>query len=75
VPSAYDELGPAYDAWCVSVTEDIAWYVELAVASGGPVLEIGVGSGRVAVPTALVGIAVVGVDNSPGMLAIAAAKA
>lgn len=75
MPSAYDELGAAYDAWCVSVTEDIAWYVELAVASGGPVLEIGVGSGRVAVPTALAGIDVVGVDNAPGMLAMAAAKA
>ena len=75
MPSAYDELGAAYDAWCVSVTEDIAWYVGLAVASGGPVLEIGVGSGRVAVPTALAGIDVVGVDNAPGMLAMAAAKA
>jgi SAM-dependent methyltransferase len=75
VPSAYDELGAAYDAWCASVTEDIAWYVELAITSGGPVLEIGVGSGRVAVPTALAGMDVVGVDNAPGMLAMAAAKA
>jgi SAM-dependent methyltransferase len=75
VPSAYDELGAAYDAWCVSVTEDIAWYVELAITSGGPVLEIGVGSGRVAVPTVLAGMDVVGVDNAPGMLAMAAAKA
>jgi SAM-dependent methyltransferase len=75
VPSAYDELGPAYDAWCVSVTEDIAWYVELAIESGGPVLEIGVGSGRVAVPTALAGVHVVGLDNAPGMLAMADAKA
>ncbi len=38
-------------------------------------LEIGVGSGRVAVPTALAGIDVVGVDNAPGMLAMTAAKA
>ena len=75
MPSAYDELGAAYDAWCVSVTEDIVWYVELAITSGGPVLEIGVGSGRVAVPTALAGMDVVGVDNAPGMLAMAAAKA
>lgn len=75
MPSAYDELGAAYDAWCVSVTEDIAWYVELAITSGGPVLEIGVGSGRVAVPTVLAGMDVVGVDNAPGMLAMAAAKA
>jgi SAM-dependent methyltransferase len=73
--SAYDELGSAYDAWCRSVTEDIDFYVELAERSGGPVLEVGVGSGRVAVPTALAGVRVVGVDTSPEMLALAAAKA
>ena len=73
--SAYDELGAAYDAWCESVVEDIAWYVALARESGGPVLEIGVGSGRIAVPTAVAGIHVVGVDNSPVMLELARAKA
>ena len=61
--TAYDRLGPAYDAWCRSVLEDIPFYVDLAVQSGGPVLELGVGSGRVAVPTALAGITVVGVDS------------
>lgn len=71
----YGALGAAYDAWCRSVTEDIAFYVDLAVASGGPVLEIGVGSGRIAVPTALAGIAVVGVDRSGPMLDLARAKA
>ena len=61
---AYAVLGTDYDAWCHSVTEDIDFYVRLAIESGGPVLEIGVGSGRIAVPTALAGIAVVGVDRS-----------
>lgn len=74
-PSAYDELGPAYDAWCRSVTEDIDFYVALAQESGGPVLEVGVGSGRIAVPTALAGVRVVGIDTSPEMLALAQAKA
>src|SRR5436309_10150141 len=74
-PSAYDRLGADYDAWCRSVTEDIPFYVDLAVASGGPVLEIGVGSGRVAVPTALAGVAVVGVDTSPTMLELARRRA
>lgn len=74
-PSAYDELGSAYDAWCRSVTEDIDFYVDLALRSGGPVLEIGIGSGRVAVPTALAGVEVVGVDTSPAMLDLARAKA
>ena len=61
---AYAVLGTDYDAWCHSVTEDIDFYVRLAIECGGPVLEIGVGSGRIAVPTALAGIAVVGVDRS-----------
>jgi SAM-dependent methyltransferase len=75
VTSAYDRLGPAYDAWCRSVIEDIPFYVDLAVQSGGPVLELGVGSGRVAVPTALAGISVVGVDSSPTMLGLARRRA
>jgi SAM-dependent methyltransferase len=75
VTSAYDRLGPAYDAWCRSVLEDIPFYVDLAVQSDGPVLELGVGSGRVAVPTALAGIPVVGVDTSPAMLELARRRA
>jgi len=71
----YGALGTAYDAWCRSVTEDIGFYVDLALRSGGPVLEIGVGSGRIAVPTALAGIEVVGIDISEGMLDLAWAKA
>jgi SAM-dependent methyltransferase len=71
----YGALGTAYDAWCRSVTEDIGFYVDLALESGGPVLEIGVGSGRIAVPTALAGIEVVGVDRSEDMLDLAWAKA
>ena len=43
-PDAYDVLGETYDRWSVSVTEDIAFYVGLALDCGGPVLEIGVGS-------------------------------
>jgi SAM-dependent methyltransferase len=75
VTSAYDRLGQAYDAWCRSVTEDIPFYVDLAVRSGGPVLELGVGSGRVAVPTALAGISVVGVDSSLALLDLARRRA
>jgi len=73
--SPYDRLGPLYDAWCRVVTEDIPFYVDLALRAGGPVLEIGVGSGRIAVPTALAGVEVVGVDTSEAMLARARAKA
>jgi len=47
---------------------DVRRYVELAVASGGPVLECGIGNGRVALPIARAGIAVVGFDRSRPML-------
>jgi SAM-dependent methyltransferase len=75
VTSAYDRLGRRYDAWCRSVTEDIPFYVDLALAADGPVLEVGVGSGRVAVPTALAGVEVVGVDSSAVMLELARERA
>jgi SAM-dependent methyltransferase len=48
--------------------EDVARYVELACASRGPVLELGVGNGRIALPIARHGIDVVGVDHSREML-------
>ncbi len=73
--SAYDRLGRRYDAWCRSVTEDIPFYVDLALHAGGPVLEVGVGSGRIAVPTALAGVPVVGVDSSAVMLDLARQRA
>lgn len=53
------------------MTEDICFYVEHALASGGPVVELAVGTGRIALPIARAGIPVIGVDASPGMLAVA----
>ena len=53
----------------------IDWYRGLAKMTGGPVLELGVGSGRVAVPMAKDGHEVVGIDRSPAMLARAAKRA
>ena len=44
------------------------------LAAGGPVLELGVGTGRVAIPLAERGVEVVGVDISPEMLAKLRAK-
>ncbi|MBA2742265.1 MAG: class I SAM-dependent methyltransferase [Actinobacteria bacterium] len=67
----YDPIARIYDPWSRSVTEDIAFYVEHALSSGGPVVELAVGTGRVAVPIAEAGIQVIGVDSSPGMLAVA----
>lgn len=67
----YDAIAGIYDPWSRSVTEDIGFYVEEALASGGPVVELAVGTGRIAVPIAEAGIPVIGVDQSPGMLAVA----
>jgi SAM-dependent methyltransferase len=54
---------------------DIAFYFDLARGAGGEALEIGVGTGRVAVELAKAGIHVTGVDLSAAMLAIGAEKA
>jgi SAM-dependent methyltransferase len=71
----YDEIAAFYDPWSRSVTEDVGFYVDMAVESGGPVVELAVGTGRIAVPIARAGIRVIGVDSSPGMLAVARAAA
>ncbi len=67
----YDEIARFYDPWSRSVTEDVGFYVDEALASGGPVVELAVGTGRIAVPIAIAGISVIGVDSSPEMLAVA----
>ena len=71
----YDAIASFYDPWSRSVTEDVDFYVEHALASGGPVVELAVGTGRIAIPIARAGIDVIGVDSSPGMLAVARAAA
>jgi len=69
----YDSIAGIYDPWSASVVEDIAFYVDEAKRRGGPVVELAVGSGRIAVPIARAGIKVIGVDLSPGMLSVASA--
>lgn len=73
--SPYDAIAGLYDAWSASVTEDVPFYVEEAVASGGPVVELAVGTGRIAVPIARAGVPVIGIDSSPGMLEACRARA
>ena len=68
--SLYDAIARLYDPWSRSVTEDVGFYVDLAVEDGGPVVELGVGTGRIAIPTAIEGVRVIGVDSSPGMLEV-----
>jgi SAM-dependent methyltransferase len=72
--SAYDPIARLYDPWSAGVIEDISFYVEEALASGGPVVELGVGTGRIAIPTAMAGVHVIGVDSSAGMLEVCAQR-
>jgi SAM-dependent methyltransferase len=73
--SVYDPIAAIYDAWSARVTEDIGFYVEEALQAGGPVVELGVGTGRIAIPTARAGVAVIGIDSSAGMLEICRRRA
>jgi ubiquinone/menaquinone biosynthesis C-methylase UbiE len=58
-----------YDEWAADMTEDVAFYVELAREADGPIVELAVGNGRVAIPVAeATGRSVVGIDFSPAML-------
>ena len=73
--SPYDRIAQIYDPWSASVTEDVGFYLDEARRSGGPVVELGVGTGRIAIPIAADGIGVIGVDSSRGMLAVCARRA
>ncbi len=54
--------------------QDVNFFVEMAQRSGGPVLELGCGTGRVLIPSAKSGIEIVGLDGSPRMLAVCREK-
>jgi SAM-dependent methyltransferase len=73
--SPYDAIARLYDPWSASVTEDVEFYVAEARRAGGPIVELGVGTGRIAIPTAAAGIRVIGVDSSRGMLDVLAERA
>lgn len=73
--SEYDAIAELYDPWSRSVTEDVGFYVAEARKAGGPVVELGVGTGRIAVPVAEAGVPVIGVDSSAGMLEVCRRRA
>lgn len=65
-----------YEEWAAHMTEDVPFYVALAREADGPLVELAVGNGRVAIPVArATGRRVIGIDFSPGMLAQARANA
>ena len=67
--SGYDAFAPIYDSWSAHMQDDVGWYVELAREADGPVVELAVGNGRVAVSVArALGRPILGIDRSPAML-------
>jgi SAM-dependent methyltransferase len=69
-----DAFADVYDEWYEGISDVELTVVELLeLADGGPVLELGVGTGRLAVPLAEAGLAgnvtVAGIDVSEAMLA------
>jgi len=74
--SAWDAFAVDYEQWAAEMTEDVPFYVELAREADGPVVELAVGNGRVAVPVAqATGKPVLGIDISAAMLEQARANA
>jgi len=72
--SAYDPFAAVYEELSADMTEDVPFYVELAREADGPVVELAVGTGRVAAAVAReTGKRVIGIDASPAMLAKAQA--
>src|SRR5690349_24426008 len=58
-----------YDEWSAHMTADVAFYVSLARQADGPLVELAIGNGRVAIPIAqATGRRVIGIDSSPAML-------
>ncbi|MXZ45551.1 MAG: class I SAM-dependent methyltransferase [Chloroflexi bacterium] len=69
----FAQIARFYDLDLEGFDDDLALYME--IAAGRDVLELGCGTGRVAVPLAASGVRVTGVDLSPAMLALARDRA
>lgn len=67
-PTAAELLARYYDLDLEDDPGDLDLYLALAARTGGPILELAVGSGRLAVPLADAGHDVTGVDIDPAML-------
>jgi SAM-dependent methyltransferase len=71
---SYAPFARSYDLEYGALRDDLAFYGDLAERLGGPVLELAIGTGRVAMPIARAGVPVVGIDTCPEMLAVLAEK-
>ena len=70
----FDSWADIYDLIYVDLSDDIEFYVEEALFSNGEILEIGCGTGRVAIPIAQTGANVTAVDISEAMLKTLSSK-
>jgi SAM-dependent methyltransferase len=69
----WDDYAPFYD-WENARTlgrRDVPFWRNLASQAGGPVLELGCGTGRIAIPLGRAGVHLLGIDRSAPMLAVA----
>ena len=66
----YDPFAHYYDADFRDHSEDLSFYLALAQRTGGPLLELMCGTGRVLLPLAEAGYHITGVDSSPAMLTL-----
>lgn len=66
----YDLWAPYYDLVFTGLEGEAEFYVGQALKRGGPVLELGAGTGRIALPIAMSGVQVTAVDNSRAMLGV-----
>jgi SAM-dependent methyltransferase len=70
-----DGFAEVYDDWYADITDvDVSTQALAVLADGGRVLELGVGTGRLAIPLAGTGLEVHGLDTSTAMLERMAAK-
>ena len=74
-PDAYATDAAFYDAIHGEGGADLDFWLPFAAEHGGPILEVGAGTGRIALPLARAGHAVTALDPSPAMLAIARRRA
>ncbi len=74
-PAAAEALARLYDLDLVDDPGDLDLYLALAARAAGPILELAVGTGRLAIPLAEAGYQVTGVDLDPAMLARARRRA
>ncbi len=72
--ATFDAFAPYFDADYRDYDDDLEMIVALAEECGGPVLEMGCGTGRALVPLLKAGLDVVGVDISPALLEVARKK-